>query len=117
MSATIVYLPEAKSDILIAHSNYEQRQTGLGDRFPAQVHHRLDVISDNPELYAILQDETRAAPMDASGQLSSRPEGLASGNQSEQLSGDGRPTALPRHAAEPYTNGMGRLVGRRTHYH
>lgn len=63
MSATIIYLPEAKTDVLIAHSSYEQRQAGLGDRFLAQLDHRLDVISANPELYAVLQDEVRAAPL------------------------------------------------------
>lgn len=63
MSASLVYLPAAKTDIAYAHAAYERRQAGLGDRFLEQLWHRCQVIADNPQLYAIIRDGIRAAPV------------------------------------------------------
>lgn len=63
MSASLVYLPAAKTDITCAHAAYERRQVGLGDRFSEQLRHRCQMIADNPQLYAILHNAIRAAPL------------------------------------------------------
>ncbi len=63
MSAAIIYLPEARADVDAAYSSYEQRQTGLGERFLERLRSSLATISGNPEMYAVLRDETRAAPL------------------------------------------------------
>jgi plasmid stabilization system protein ParE len=36
---------------------------GLGDRFLEQLRRRIETIADNPELYTILRDGVRAAPL------------------------------------------------------
>jgi plasmid stabilization system protein ParE len=63
MTAPIVYLPEAQTDVDTAYAAYEQRQAGLGERFLEQLRHRVEAIGDNPELYAVLRDEVWAAPL------------------------------------------------------
>jgi plasmid stabilization system protein ParE len=63
MSAPVIYLPEARTDVDGAYAAYERRQPGLGERFLEQLQRRVEGISANPELYAVLQDEIRAAPL------------------------------------------------------
>ncbi|MCI0465106.1 MAG: type II toxin-antitoxin system RelE/ParE family toxin [Gemmataceae bacterium] len=63
MSAAVIYLPEAQADVDAAYTGYEQRQTGLGERFLEQLRRRVGAINDNPEMYAVLRDEVRAAPL------------------------------------------------------
>jgi plasmid stabilization system protein ParE len=63
MSLPVVYLPEAQDDVGAAYSGYEQQQVGLGDRFLDSLRDRVSQICDNPALYAVLQDDVRAAPL------------------------------------------------------
>jgi plasmid stabilization system protein ParE len=63
MSAPVIYLPEAQTDVDAAYATYEQRRAGLGDRFLDQLRRRVEVISDNSEMYAVLRDEVRAAAL------------------------------------------------------
>jgi len=63
MSVPVAYLPEAEDDIDAAYAYYEQRLTGLGDRFLQALRDRLDRIQDNPALYSIFYQDVRAAPL------------------------------------------------------
>jgi plasmid stabilization system protein ParE len=63
MSVPVIYLPEAQEDVDTAYAGYEQRQTGLGERFLEQLRRRVEVIQDNPQSYAVPRDEVRAAPL------------------------------------------------------
>lgn len=63
MSAAVIYLSEARADVDSAHTSYEQRKAGLGERFLQKLRERVEAISDNPEMYAVLSDEVRAAPL------------------------------------------------------
>jgi plasmid stabilization system protein ParE len=63
MSAPVIYLPEARADVDAAYTAYEQRAAGLGERFLEQLQDRVVGISANPEMYAVLRDEVRAAAL------------------------------------------------------
>lgn len=63
MNAPVIYLPDAATDVERACFAYDQRQSGLSDRFLEQLRHRVEMISDNPELYAVLANGIRAAPV------------------------------------------------------
>jgi plasmid stabilization system protein ParE len=63
MNAPVIYLPEARDDVDATYTAYEQRAAGLGQRFLDQLQTRVDGISANPQLYAVLRDGVRAAPL------------------------------------------------------
>ncbi len=63
MRYPVVYLPEARTDVDAAYASYEQRQTGLGERFLEQLRLRVEGIAGNPALYANLRDGVRAGPL------------------------------------------------------
>ena len=63
MSLPVVYLPEAQDDIDSAYAGYEQRLAGLGDQFLVSLRDQVDRIQANPELYGVLHQDVRAAPM------------------------------------------------------
>jgi plasmid stabilization system protein ParE len=63
MSVPVVYLPEAEEDVVAAHASYENRQTGLGDRFLEAVQDQVNHIRSNPQLYGIVRGDIRAAPL------------------------------------------------------
>ena len=63
MSLPVSYLPEAQDDIDATYASYEQHHAGLGDQFLEKVRERVDQISANPLLYAILHQDVRAAPL------------------------------------------------------
>ena len=63
MSLSVIYLPEARDDIDATYASYEQQQVGLGDRFLEKLREKVDQISANPLLYAILHQDVRAAPL------------------------------------------------------
>ncbi len=53
MSVPVTYLPEAEDDIDAAYVYYEQRLTGLGDRFLQALRDGVDRIQENPALYSV----------------------------------------------------------------
>jgi toxin ParE1/3/4 len=59
----VVYLPEAQDDIDAAYARYEQRLVGLGDQFLDALRDQVDRIRANPDLYAVLHQAVRAAPL------------------------------------------------------
>ena len=63
MSVPAVYLPEAEDDVVAAHASYENRQTGLGDRFLEAAQDQVNHIRSNPQLYGIVRGDIRAAPL------------------------------------------------------
>lgn len=63
MTAGVIYLPEAQADADGAYHHYEQAKIGLGDRFLERLHERVEAIRDNPEMYGVLRDDVRAAPL------------------------------------------------------
>jgi plasmid stabilization system protein ParE len=63
MTAPVIYLAEAQADVDAAYATYEQRNTGLGERFLERLQHRVEAVRSNPEMYAVLHDGVRAAPL------------------------------------------------------
>ena len=63
MSKPLCYLPEAAGDVGEAYVYYEERVTGLGDEFLEQLRIRTTAIRENPEMYGVLRDNVRAAPL------------------------------------------------------
>ncbi len=48
---TVVFHPAAEQDFLEAYLWYEERSTGLGDRFSKFVERQIKLVSENPEHY------------------------------------------------------------------
>lgn len=63
MSWSITYLPDARDDVDRAYASYEQRKAGLGERFLDRLRHRVEVICGNPEIYAVVRGDVRAAAL------------------------------------------------------
>lgn len=63
MSRSAVFDPEADDDIYAAYAFYERQMTALGDEFLAAVRAAVDLIRDNPHLYAFFWRDIRAAPL------------------------------------------------------
>ena len=63
MSLPVVYRVVAQDDVDAAYNWYEQQRAGLGDRFLDALHQRANSIGANPELYAVLYLDVRAAPL------------------------------------------------------
>jgi plasmid stabilization system protein ParE len=63
MSLPVVYLPQAEDDIDAAYLHYEERSLGLGDRFLEVLQELAGGIAANPELYATIHQDVRAAPL------------------------------------------------------
>lgn len=63
MSLPVAYLPEARDDINAAYHHYDSLGAGLGDRFLDALRQAVERIADNPDLYAILHRDVRAAPL------------------------------------------------------
>jgi plasmid stabilization system protein ParE len=57
----IRFLREAQQDLEHARAWYEDCQSGLGDRFADVIRAKLQSIRENPELYAIVDGDVRAA--------------------------------------------------------
>ncbi len=63
MKAPVIYLPEAKADVRSAYAKYEHARSGLGDRFLGELEKRIEAVCDNPEMYGVVHNEVRAAPL------------------------------------------------------
>ena len=63
MSATVIYLPDAASDVDTAYEALEKRVVGLGERLLNRLQQRISAISNNPQMYAVVHDGVRAAPV------------------------------------------------------
>jgi plasmid stabilization system protein ParE len=63
MSLPVILRPEAEADIQTTHDELERLQTGLGDRFVAQVRSLLERIETMPELFGVVWQDVRAARM------------------------------------------------------
>jgi plasmid stabilization system protein ParE len=64
MSYSAVFLPKAQQELLEAWEWYEDRQTGLGDRFKVQLFAKVNTILNNPEYYECKQKLYREAKLD-----------------------------------------------------
>lgn len=49
----VIILEQAVEEIANSRSYYNQKIEGLGDKFADEVFHLLDIISANPQLYAV----------------------------------------------------------------
>ena len=63
MNRPVTYLPDSRDDVDRAYAAYEERSVGLGEQFLDRLRQRVDVIAGNPEIYAVLRDNIRAAPL------------------------------------------------------
>ena len=63
MSLPVVVTTAADADLEQAAEWYERQQRGLGAKLVTRVDETLALISDNPELYAVLRDNVRRAPV------------------------------------------------------
>jgi plasmid stabilization system protein ParE len=61
MNLPVVYLPEARDDIDAAYSWFEGQRAGLGDQFLDAFREVVDQLRDQPQLYAIIRRDIRAA--------------------------------------------------------
>lgn len=59
----VVLLPEAIQDLQLARGWYESQRTGLGDLFAARTADTIDRLSQLPELYGVIWQDVRAAPI------------------------------------------------------
>jgi plasmid stabilization system protein ParE len=59
----VIYLPEARDDIDQAYTAYEHRCAGLGDQFLDALGDRVNLIQANPQLYGVVYQDIRAAPL------------------------------------------------------
>jgi len=60
MSLPIHFRPKAEQDLAEASAWYEEQQPGLGGRFLTQVSAALERVADNPEMYALVEEDIRA---------------------------------------------------------
>jgi len=63
MTLPVAYLSEAQDDIDAAHTAYEGRSAGLGDRFLDAIREVIGRIEANPALYGVIYKDVRAAPL------------------------------------------------------
>jgi len=63
MSTAIHFLRVARREFDDAADWYDQHAGGKGPAFTAAVRQTLDLIAGNPQLYAEVQDDVRAAPV------------------------------------------------------
>jgi len=63
VSVPLVYSLLAREDIDEAFASYQRRRVGLGWLFLARLKEQLDRIKDNPQSYAVLSGDVRAAAM------------------------------------------------------
>ena len=60
MSLPVVLRPAAEADIEATHSELEQIQAGLGDRFVSRVREVLERIEAMPHMYGVVWQDVRA---------------------------------------------------------
>jgi toxin ParE1/3/4 len=63
MSLPVILRPEATQDLQDARDWYEQQRAGLGATFAARTAAGLDGIGQFPELYGLVWQDVRAAPI------------------------------------------------------
>jgi toxin ParE1/3/4 len=63
VSLPIILLPEAIQDLQDARAWYEQQRVGLGTTFAIRSASALDGICKLPELYSLVWQDVRAAPI------------------------------------------------------
>jgi len=63
MNYTIIFNPEIYDDLKEAMNWYENRQTGLGERFYNEVNSLFDYLEDSPEKFALRYDEVHCLPV------------------------------------------------------
>lgn len=61
MKNAIYFRPEAEKDIEEAAIWYEKQRKGLGEEFIGEIERALEVMSDNPDMYAVVHRNTRRA--------------------------------------------------------
>src|SRR5262245_40360561 len=63
MTLPVEYRLDALADIDAAYDWYERQSVGLGERFLGELHNQIGRIQQQPEAYAVLHNQVRAAPM------------------------------------------------------
>src|SRR5688572_12094934 len=63
MTLPIAYRPEVQEEIDAAYRHYETQREGLGGEFLVSLRNQLDLIRENPEMYAVLYRSVRASLM------------------------------------------------------
>lgn len=63
MSTPVVVTADATDDINDARDWYENQQAGRGDAFLDEVRDQFDQIGQNPQLFGLVNRNTRAAPL------------------------------------------------------
>jgi plasmid stabilization system protein ParE len=64
MSLPFKYHPEVQDEIDAAYLWYETERIGLGERFLAALRDQMDLIGENPELYAVKSRGVRCATLE-----------------------------------------------------
>ena len=59
----IRFRPTARNEFLEAVQWYEDKKTGVGERFTTDVHAKLDSIRRQPDLYPVVFGEVREATL------------------------------------------------------
>jgi toxin ParE1/3/4 len=63
VSLPVILRPEATQDLQDARDWYEQQSTGLGAVFATRAATALDAVGQSPELYGVVWQDVRAAPI------------------------------------------------------
>ena len=63
MSTPVILRPEATQDLQAVRDWYEGQRIGLGDTFAARAADALDGLGQLPELYGVVWQNVRAAPI------------------------------------------------------
>jgi plasmid stabilization system protein ParE len=63
MSLPFVYRAEVRDEIDQAFARYDRQRQGLGEEFLTALQRQLELIGQNPEMYAEFYRRVRGAPM------------------------------------------------------
>ena len=63
MNTPVILRPEATQDLQDARNWYEGQRIGLGNTFAARAADTLDRLGSLPELYGVVWQDVRAAPI------------------------------------------------------
>jgi plasmid stabilization system protein ParE len=60
----LIILPLAKKDVKEAADWYNSKQAGLGKRFVSNVRRKINIVKNNPFIYATRYDDVKTAVLD-----------------------------------------------------
>ena len=65
MIERVIFIPDADDDVAASYDWYESREPGLGEEFLRSVEACVRGIQRHPEIYPVIIDEFRRAPIAA----------------------------------------------------